>query len=389
MTTAQMAVDAQSPGWKISYEPMVATVAIDARMLGFTGIGTYLTTLLENFALIDTDFQFDVLCSGGRLPHNLLVDKFRFVPAAAPIYGLREQCEIAWLARDDDLLHCPHYNIPCFYSGKLVVTIHDLTHLLYRELLPNRLAYPYARLMLAAAVKHATRIITVSEFSKQSIQEQLGVPAEKIRVIYNGLPEPFISHPEEPEPGALRRMGVASPFILFVGRLTPHKNVGALIRSFARLPADRRNGTQLVIAGRKDSDYPRLELLVNELRLGDRVVFTGHVPRADLVALYAGAKVFALVSLNEGFGLPALEAMAYGVPVVASNNSSLPEVVGDAGLLVDPRDENEIVNALERVLSEPSLSQRLGKLGRERAQLFSAREAAQEHLKVYREALSA
>ena len=184
-------------------------------------------------------------------------------------------------------------------------------------------------------------------------------------------------------------MGVASPFILFVGRLTPHKNVGALIRSFARLPADRRNGTQLVIAGRKDSDYPRLELLVNELRLGDRVVFTGHVPRADLVALYAGAKVFALVSLNEGFGLPALEAMAYGVPVVASNNSSLPEVVGDAGLLVDPRDENEIVNALERVLSEPSLSQRLGKLGRERAQLFSAREAAQEHLKDYREALSA
>src|SRR5207245_1734503 len=134
-------------------------------------------------------------------------------------------------------------------------------------------------------------------------------PAEKIRVIYNGLPEPFISQPKEPEPGALRRMGVASPFILFVGRLTPHKNVGALIRSFARLPADRRKGTQLVIAGNMAYDYPRLE--------------------------------------------------------------------------------NAIVNALERVLSEPSLSQRLGKLGRERAQLFSAREAAQEHLKVYREALSA
>jgi glycosyltransferase involved in cell wall biosynthesis len=364
-------------------------VTLDARMLGFTGIGSYVGGLLRSVASVASEFGFTVICSTHHAPLDLLSTRFRLVESSAPIYSLREQWQIPRLLDGTDLLHCPHYNVPYFYRGRLVVTIHDLTHLVHRESLPNWLAYPYARLMLAAAVKQATRIITVSEFSKQSIQDQLGVPAEKIRVIYNGLPEPFISEPKEPEPGALRRMGVASPFILFVGRLTPHKNVGALIRSFARLPADRRNGTQLVIAGKKDSDYPRLELLVSDLRLGDRVVFTGHIPRVDLVALYAGAKVFALVSLNEGFGLPALEAMAYGVPVVASNNSSLPEVVGDAGLLVDPRDENAIVNALERVLSEPSLSQRLGKLGRERAQLFSAREAAQEHLKVYREALSA
>ena len=367
---------------------MPPKIAIDARMIEFSGIGTYLRNLLEELAGIESEFQFDVGCPQPELISRLPSAKFRWVRTRARIYGVKEQWEILRLARRADLLHCPHYNVPYFYGGRLVVTIHDLSHLMFPQFLPHRPAWLYALVMLGAAVKKARKIITDSEFSKQSIQERLGVPEQKIRVIHPGLSPWLVPGPNPVDLAPLRRLGVTLPYVLFVGLLKPHKNVGRLIGAFARLPAERRNATQLVIAGKKDADYPALERLACELAVDRQVIFTGHVSRDDLVALYAGAAVFALPSLNEGFGLPALEAMAYGVPVVASNCSSLPEVVGDAGILVDPRDEGAIAGALESLLADQALCQRLGKLGRERAREFSARKAAQQHLEVYREVLS-
>jgi len=363
-------------------------IAIDARMIEFSGIGTYLRNLLEELAGIESEFQFEVGCPRSELISRLPATKFHWTRTKACIYGVKEQWEILRLARGADLLHCPHYNVPYFYGGRLVVTIHDLSHLMFPQFLPHRPAWLYARVMLGAAAKKARNIITDSEFSKQSIQERLGVPEQKIRVIHPGLSPWLIPGPNPVDLASLRRMGVTLPYALFVGLLKPHKNVGRLIGAFARLPAERRKGTQLVIAGKKDADYPALQRLARELAVDQQVIFTGHVSRDDLVALYAGAALFALPSLNEGFGLPALEAMAYGVPVVASNCSSLPEVVGEAGLLVDPRDEDAIAGALERLWADQALRRRLGEFGRERAGRFSARKAAQQHLAVYREVLS-
>lgn len=398
---------------------MTQAVTIDARMVDATGIGTYLDELLAGLASTDHEFRFRVLsaCSNPvdvREPtqngfttevqrhrdrqgenrsgvHSSSVaasppKRFEFVRATAPIYSLREQWEIARLAREGDLLHCPHYNIPYFYKGRMVVTIHDLTHLAHRDFVPNRLAYCYARFMLKAAAQHACQIITVSEFSKNCIRKTLNVPAEKVHVISYGIPR-RMDPGGCPNIAAIEKLAITKPYVLFVGLLKPHKNVQALVRAFKLLPEHLRNSHQLVIAGKLDSGYPAVRQLSKEVALGERVVFTGHVTDEQLCALYARAKIFALPSLNEGYGLPVLEAMAYGVPVVVSNVSSLPEVAGEAGILVDPRDDQSISKAIERLLTDETLRKSLGERGRQRAHSFSASDFAQRHLEVYRAAL--
>ncbi len=361
-------------------------VTLDARMLGSSGIGTYLFGLLEMYARLEHGLRFRVLCrEPGRvgLPSS---DRFDLVRATAPIYSLREHWEIYHLAQGSQLLHCPHYNAPCFWRGRLVVTIHDLTHLTWRNLFSNPLAYPYARWMLASVTARATRIITGSAFSKLAIQTAFAVPDGRIRVVPYGLRSDLYPASPKDSPNRLPP-GVTKPYVLFVGRLKAHKNVQGLIRAFALLSPVRRQSWQLVIAGPKDNYGGQLQRLTRELGLAHRVLFCGEVSAADLRSLYAEAELFVLPSFNEGFGLPALEAMAHGVPVIAANNSSLPEVVGPAGLLVDPHDVQALSAALEQLIADESLRHRLGELGRERAQAFSLEAFARRHLDVYREAL--
>ncbi len=365
---------------------MNQVVTIDARTLGATGLGTHVAQLLESFAANDREFRFRILCADPDSLREVYPRGFEFIRTTATIYGAREHWEIARLAKRSDLLHCPHYNVPYLYRGRLVVTIHDVTHLVDRAFTPSRAAYAYARFMLKTAAQRARRIITVSEFSKKSICDYLGVREDKIRVIHNVLPERFrealLAGPVRPS-----KHGINRPYILYVGLLKPHKNVDGLIRAFSLLPDGLRERHQLVVAGKLDRSYPALRRLVENLRLCEQVLFTGHLGEEDLHALYAGARVFVLPSLNEGFGLPALEAMAYGIPVVASNTSSLPEVVGEAGILVNPRNTQEIASAMARFLTDECARSQSAELGRQRAQLFSARDFAARHLEVYREAL--
>jgi glycosyltransferase involved in cell wall biosynthesis len=357
-------------------------------MLTFSGIGTYLMTLLTQLAWLESEFNFEVICREPELLRHLPPGRFRFVESKAPIYSLREQWELARLVRGARLLHCPHYNVPYLHRGRMVVTIHDLNHLAYREFLPNRLASWYASFMLAAATEHATRIVTVSQYSRKSIQETFHVSEDRIRVIYNGLPHRMGPSENSVDRSRLIALKVRKPYVLFVGILKPHKNVQGLLRAFSLVPVDKRRPVQLVIVGRKDSFYPSLLKLTRELSLGEQVVFTGRVAAEDLRALYADATLLVLPSLNEGFGYPVLEAMAFGVPVVVSNTSSLPEVAGLAGVLVDPREDQSIADAIEKLLSDDGLRKTLSERCREQAQLFSARKCALDHLEVYRAALS-
>jgi len=363
-------------------------IAIDARMLTFSGIGTYLASLLTQLALVESEFDFEIICPEPELLCYLPPDRFRFVESKAPIYSLREQWEVAHLARGAPLLHCPHYNIPWLHRGRMVVTIHDLSHLVCREFLPNRVAYWYARSMLARATKQATRIVTDSQYSRKSIQETFDVPDERVRVIYPGLPQGMNPDGSPVDGSRLEALKVRRPYVLFVGILKQHKNVQGLLKAFALISVDKQRAFQLVIAGRKDNFYQRLLELTMKLSLEEQVVFTGAVTTDDLRALYADATLLVLPSLNEGFGYPVLEAMAFGVPVVVSNTSSLPEVAGSAGILVDPRDPHSIANEIERLLSDEDLRQSLGERGKKQARLFSATKCALDHLEVYRAALS-
>jgi glycosyltransferase involved in cell wall biosynthesis len=180
---------------------------------------------------------------------------------------------------------------------------------------------------------------------------------------------------------------VRKPYVLFVGILKPHKNVQGLLRAFSLVPADKRRPVQLVIVGRKDSFYPSLLELSRKLSLEQHVVFTGTVSTDDLRALYADATLLVLPSLSEGFGYPVLEAMAFGVPVVVSDTSSLPEVAGSAGVLVNPREDQSIAKGIEKLLSDDGFRKSLSERCRQQAQLFSARKCALDHLDVYRAVL--
>ncbi|MBZ5564149.1 MAG: glycosyltransferase family 4 protein [Acidobacteriia bacterium] len=363
-------------------------IVLDARMLGHSGIGTYVSDLLESVAVVNSGFRFQVIAPRRELLPSRMSEACTWVKGTSPIYGLREQLEINRLAKTADLLHCPHYNAPYFFRGPMVVTIHDLTHLMFPQFLPNRAAFVYARLVMRAAVAHSRLIITNSEYSKRCICQRYRIPECKIRVIYLILSHRFLSGRRKADPVRLKELGIVKPYILYVGVLKRHKNVEGLIRALSLVDAAKRRGIQLVIAGRKDRAYQDLDTLTRDLGLAETVVFTGQVRDDDLHWLYAGAMALALVSLNEGFGLPALEGMAYGLPVVAANNSSLPEVVGDAGILVDPHDSKSIASALEELVGDERARSDLGRLGQERVKLFSPERFAEAHLAAYREALA-
>ena len=263
----------------------------------------------------------------------------------------------------------PYYKGPLVAPCPVVLTIHDLFFIGY----PGRRRPLYDATMTALARLYAGRaaaIIAVSEYSRRAIVARLGVNPSKVTVIPDALASEF-----KPAPGAdmvKRRYGIASAYILYVGNFMPHKNLSRLLRAYAALQGSLRSRHALVLAGGDQAGRSALAALATRLGVGDRVVFPGSLGDDDLAALYTGASVFVLPSLEEGFGLPALEAMACGTPVVASNRGALPEVVAGAGLLVDPADEAAITDGISRVLSDMNLATDLKRRGLARAPLYSA-----------------
>ena len=278
-----------------------------------------------------------------------------------------------WRGRRVDLFHAPHYVVPPLTTRRFVVTIHDCIHLRFPQYLPNRAALYYARAMMTMSARRSRRVLTVSQASKDDILHYLEVPADKVEVIYNALDERLAIAPTPEEVDRVReRFLLTAPFILYTGNIKPHKNVDRLIEAFSILQqvADSRTSSCSSSATRF-SKYPNLRRLVHRYQLHQHVRFLGFVPDATLAVLYRLASVFVFPSLYEGFGLPPLEAMAAGAPVVTSNVSSLPEVVGDAALLIDPMDAGAIADAMARVLGEPALRADLIRRGRERVKAFS------------------
>ncbi len=350
-------------------------IAIDVRKLHDFGIGTYIRNLLKYLARLDQETDYVLLCRPeDQAGIRTLGPNFRPVVDTSRPYSIAEQITIPFrlLRERVDLFHEPHYVLPPLVPSRSVVTIHDCIHLMFPQYLPSRLAYGYARASLWMAARRAQRIITVSETSKADILRFCNVPADRVAVIYNAIDDRYATPPTEEEMHRTReRYQLHGPFALYVGNIKPHKNLERLIDAFHLLRLEGFERLQLLIIGDQISKYPALRRSVDHFKLHKHVRFLGFVPDQTLAALYRLATVFVFPSLYEGFGLPPLEAMASGTPVVTSNISSLPEVVGDAAELVDPYDAHSIAAGMKRVLSDPALRATLRERGPIRARTFS------------------
>ncbi len=366
-------------------------IGIDARKLHDYGIGTYVRNLVRELARQDGPETYALLCPPADVEFvRSLGPRFEPIVQRAPNYSMREQWAVPLaLGRARvDLFHAPHYVVPPLTRCPTVVTIHDCIHLRFPQYLPGRGAYAYARLFMRLAARRARRVLTVSEASKQDILRYLRVPAERVEVIYNGLDERLALAPTEAEVHRIReRYLLTAPFVLYTGNIKPHKNVDRLIEAFSLLRRRGVDTVKLLIIGDEISKYPHLRRLVHRHQLHQHVRFLGFVPDETLAILYRLAAVFVFPSLCEGFGLPPLEAMAGGAPVITSNVSSLPEVVGDAALLIDPTDPQQIADAMARVLHDPALRAELVRRGHERVAAFSWERSAARTRAVYLEVL--
>ncbi len=367
-------------------------IGIDARKLRDYGIGTYVRNLLRHLSRIDSATEYVVLCRGEGCGFvESLGKNFRPVPEGAPAYSISEQFRVPLDLRREkiDLFHAPHYVLPPLVPCRSVVTIHDCIHLRFPQYLPNKLGYAYARSALWVATHRSNRILTVSEASKRDILKYFRVPPGKIDVIYNAIDERFNEPPTDEEMARVReRYQLLDPFVLYAGNIKPHKNLERLIEAFHALRRDGLEHVKLLIIGDEISKYATLRRAVHRHKLHKHVRFLGFVSDKTLACLYRLAGVFVFPSLYEGFGLPPLEAMASGTPVITSNVSSLPEVVGDAALLIDPYDPNAIADAIRRVLTEPALAEDLRQRGLARVKDFSWERSVARVREIYEEVLT-
>ena len=283
--------------------------------------------------------------------------------------------------RPPDVLFVPAHVLPLVHPRRSVVTVHDLGYLYYPQAHTRR-ARMYLQWSTTYNARSAAHVIADSQATKDDLIRHCNTPAEKITVIYPGLDPTFAPVQDAARLAAVRaRYGFVAPYVIYVGTLQPRKNLTGLLEAFSNLVGQRRD-LHLAIVGKKGWLYEPLFAQVRQLGLEERVHFPGYVPQADLPALLSGARAFVLPSLYEGFGFPILEAMACGTPVVCSAVASLPEVAGDAAILVNPQDTLQLVQALARVLDDDVLRQQLAVRGLDRVKLFSWERCAQQTLGV-------
>jgi len=358
-------------------------LVIDARCLA-SGIGTYGFHLLSRLAETNLRDRTRVVISPAvEFRLRTLFDQITV--SNIPIYSLREQFSLPWYASRGTVLHALHYNAPVLHRGPLLVSIHDLTHILDDNYRNDWRSWIYARPMLLAAAHRADHIFTGTEYVKQCIVEHLKVPESKITISSYGVGDEFFPADEvQAMQAVLHVTGSGSPFVLFVGNLKPHKNVDNLLRAFAQLTCDLNVHHRLIIVG--DDQWGRTStlLLIHELGLESRVHLITTLTQPELVEFYRAADLVVLPSFQEGFGLPVAEAMACGTPVACSRAASLPEVGGDAVEYFDPRDPESIAATISQVLFSDDNRRQMSKRGIERAKKFTWDRTFRAHLDIYR-----
>jgi glycosyltransferase involved in cell wall biosynthesis len=359
-------------------------VAFDGRTIGdhFPGIGRYAFNLAR--ALVERPNPPELTLLNDPRQRNTRFDLESLagakIAAAPSVFSPAAQWRIPPQLRRSgvDLYHSPYYLMPYWSGVPAVVTFHDLIPMRYP-------AYytAWARLIFSItmrlAVRTAARIIAISQATARDVCRTFGLDPTRISVIPEAPDPHFRPQPKDAQTLVLQRLGLPERYLLYFGSNKPHKNLPRLVEAFLGQNAD----IALIIAGHWDPRYPQARAAVEKAEASDRVRFMGAIAEADLPTVYGEAEAFVFPSEYEGFGLPPLEAMACGVPVACSNASSLPEVVGEAALLFNPLDVNDIRDKLNRLGSEPMLRDDLREKGLAQARKFSWAEAAERTLSVY------
>jgi glycosyltransferase involved in cell wall biosynthesis len=349
---------------------MSAGVVIDARWLR-TGIGRYTLSLLRG---LKTHVRRVSLTCITQPKQVGMVSAFcdRVLTCDADIYGLKEQLALPWLGREASALYAPHYNIPVLWKRPLLVTIHDLNHLLDERYRGSWKSWLYARPLLNIAVRKADVIITPSEYTKARLSEHLGADPARIIVIPCCVAACFQSQEKkQARLSVAEKLGITRPYLLFVGNCAPNKNVPLLLQSLARLRGRRADAPLLVVAGNDCKSQAQMREYARSLGLEDAVMWLGSVSDWLLARVYSGALMTIMPSFEEGFGLPLIESMACGTPVICSRAASLPEVAGDAALFFSPYSCDELTEVIERVMDSTATQERLIQSGLMRSSLFS------------------
>ena len=368
-------------------------IAIDAHSVG-TGLGgneSYATNLVEALAEIDDVNRYTLYVTRReaveRFSNRWPNFSVRVTLPHSPLIRIPLTLSAELRRNPVDVLHV-QFTAPPFSPCPVVVSIHDLSF----EHLPKTFKWrscKQLRITVRRSAREAAQVIALSEYARSDIIDTYRVSPEKVSVIPLAAPAHFRPVNDEQELQRVRQTyGIEGDYILSVGAIQPRKNLSRLVTAYSRLRRANPEGKlpRLVLVGKCAWLYDETLRTIKELEVSNSVVLTGYVPEADLPALYSGALCFVYPSYFEGFGLPPLEAMKCGAPVIVGNKTSLPEVVGDAGLLVDPFEVDDIAAAIEKVISDSNLRAQLHVKGLERAKLFDWRETARQTLAVYEKA---
>lgn len=370
-------------------------VAIDIRAVSDFGVGTYIRNVVREIGKLDRTNEYVLVGEAERIfDVRRLPSNFSTVALSVPPSSTRGYLALRKILREQncDLMHLPSlfwlppYLPPCPY----VVTVHDVLDYMYRAANGRGLRGSVHFYSTRFVLRHASRIMAVSNFTKNDVARLFGIPGDRIEVIYNAIDERFMQgHASSEEQQFIaERYQVNYPFVLYAGRISPHKNLIRIIEAFSSLKAelskdDLLSDLKLIIIGDEVSRHPDLRRTVVKSGVQNDVRFLGFVPIDVLRIFYDAAKAFVFPSLYEGFGLPPLEAMAHGTPVITSNTSSLPEVVGSGAVLVNPENVFEIRKALYRTLTDQGLREKLKLKGYEQVKRYSWESSVSRMLQVF------
>lgn len=376
-------------------------IGIDARFFGSIGkgLGRYTQKLIENLEKIDEKNQYVIFLRKENWDdYQPGVINFKKVLAPFLWYTLKEQTMMPRVISKEkiDLMHFPHFNVPVFYHGLFIVTIHDLILLRFptkKATTLGSIKYKIKELGYKAvinwAIKKAKKVIAVSEFTKNDIVEYFKVASEKVITVYEGVDLARSNKRENDnavDSGILKKYNITKPYLLYVGNVYPHKNIEALLAAIKKISLMSETvfgGLKLVIVCKQDYFLDRIKKQAIELGIGDRVVFAGYAPDNDLGVIYQNGELYVFPSFYEGFGLPPLEAMGEGTPVISSGATSMPEILKNAALYFDPQNVNEIVELISKILGDVNLKQQLITRGCELVKEYSWGKMARETMEIY------
>jgi len=374
-------------------------IAIDIRRMSEFGVGTYIRNIVRNLGRLDHETTYFLIGSAAKVKEiGALPANFHTIAIAEPERSVKSFREFREVVKrlECDLVHIPNlFSVPRYLPCPYVMTVHDMLDHLSRARQQTGFWGSLHFQLTKRALRGASRIFAVSNFTKIEMEKLFGIPEQRIEVVYNAIDERFLhGHATAADRQLIaERYQVSYPFLLYAGRVSPHKNVVRMIEAFSALKTElKKDGAfpdlKLIIIGDDLSGNPDLRRTVVRSGVQNDVRFLGFVPVEVLRTFYDQAKIFVFPSLYEGFGLPPLEAMAHGTPVVTSNVSSLPEVVGNAAVLVHPENVFEIMRALHRVLLDQPLREKMKERSYKQAARFSWEKSVRRILAAYQEVLA-